>query len=458
MGENAENIFLEIVACNRKGITKGIYSICSTQRAVLEACFQQAKDDGSPILIESTSNQVDQFGGYTGMKPVDFVRYVHSVAEQTGFPVELILLGGDHLGPNAWRSLPAEEAMSHAAILIEEYVKAGYRKIHLDASMFCIDDKGDRSKSLNNEIVASRTLKLCHVAENTWKKYISPVPELIYIIGTEVPAPGGARGKENAIHSTKPEDAAETLDVIKKEFLVAGMHEAWERVLGLVVQPGIEFGDDHIFNYQGEKTKELSNLILKYQNLVYEAHSTDFQSESNLKALVEDHFCILKVGPWLTFAYREALFALEFMELEILGKNHPDLSNLGNTLEKVMVKEPRYWESYYNGDEKEKEFKRKYSFSDRARYYWPDQELDNAINRLYMNLSCHKIPMSLLSQFMPMQFYKVCEEKITIYPKDLVHSHIRTVAGIYARACGLTGDEKLKSVNGLEKINNPENL
>ncbi len=441
MGENAENIFLDIIAGNRKGIAKGIYSICSSHRTVLEACFQQAKDDGSPILIESTSNQVDQFGGYTGMKPLDFAGYVHSIAKQNGFPVGMILLGGDHLGPNAWRSLPAEEAMSNATVLIKEYVTAGYRKIHLDTSMFCIDDKGDRSKSLNNKIVAFRTLKLCQAAENTWKKYISPVPELIYIIGTEVPTPGGARETENTIHSTKPEDAAETLDVIKKEFLDAGMQEAWDRVLGLVVQPGVEFGDDHILNYQREKARELSRLILKYQNLVYEAHSTDFQSERNLKALVEDHFCILKVGPWLTFAYREALFALEFMELEILGKNHPDLSNLGNTLEKVMIKEPGYWEPYYNGTENDKVFKRKYSFSDRSRYYWPDREIDAAKNRLYLNLSRHMIPLSLLSQFMPVQFCKVCEGEITAYPKDLVHSHIRTVAELYSKACRLKNDK-----------------
>jgi len=458
MTKNAENIFLDIITGNRKGIAKGIYSICSAHREVLEACFKQATDDGSPILIESTSNQVDQFGGYTGMKPVDFVKYVHSIAAQTGFPAEMILLGGDHLGPNAWKSLPAEEAMSHAAVLIEEYVKAGYRKIHLDASMFCADDKGDRSKSLPNEIVASRTLKLCQAAENTWKKYIGPVPGLIYIIGNEVPVPGGAPEKEETVHPTKAKDAAITLEVTKKEFLKAGMIDAWNRVAGLVVQPGVEFGDDQIFKYRHEKTKNLSKLILTYKNLVYEAHSTDYQSESSLKALVKEHFCILKVGPWLTFAYREALFALESMELEILGKNHSDLSKLSNTLDNVMLKEPRYWKSYYHGEEKQREFKRKYSFSDRSRYYWPDKELNEAKNRLYLNLSRHKIPLSLLSQFMPFQFYQVCEEKITIHPKDLVHSHIRTIAGIYARACGLTRDEKLKVVSGLENINNHENL
>jgi len=80
MTKNAGKIFLDIIAGNRKGTEKGIYSICSSNREVLEACFKQAKLDNSLILIESTSNQVNQFGGYTGMKPADFAGYVHSIA------------------------------------------------------------------------------------------------------------------------------------------------------------------------------------------------------------------------------------------------------------------------------------------------------------------------------------------------------------------------------------------
>ena len=276
------------------------------------------------------------------------------------------------------------------------------------------------------------------MAENTWKKYISPVPELIYIIGTEVPIPGGARVKEEYVHPTKAEDAVTTLTISKRHFLDAGLSEAWDRVLGLVVQPGVEFGDDQVFNYQREKAKILSNKILEYKNLVYEAHSTDYQPESCLKALVEDHFCILKVGPWLTFAFREALFSLEAMELEIMGRNHPELSKLRDTLRKVMLNEPGYWNSYYDGDDNAKNFKQKDSFSDRSRYYWLNQEIENSKTRLFNNLTHNKIPLSVLSQFMPNQFYEVCEGKIDAKPKALIHSHIRTLVGIYARACGLT--------------------
>ena len=44
--------------------------------------------------------------------------------------------------------------------MIEEYVGAGFRKVHLDCSMACADDK----PPLNDEIIASRAARLCTVA------------------------------------------------------------------------------------------------------------------------------------------------------------------------------------------------------------------------------------------------------------------------------------------------------
>ena len=433
--KEAIDIFLDLLSLNREGVKKGMYSVCSANADVLEACFKQAKADNSILLVESTSNQVDQFGGYTGMKPAGFVQFVHALARKVGFPENMILLGGDHLGPNPWQNFSAEEAMANAKVLLEEYVKSGYLKIHIDTSMFCADDIGDRTKPLADEIVASRAAVLCCVAEDAWKKYRKGYPKPVYVIGTEVPVPGGSRHAEKEVVPTSPNDAARTIIITKNIFLNAGLAEVWNRVIGVVVQPGVEFGDDQVFKYQREKAKDLSDKIMEFDHLVFEAHSTDYQTEGSLKALVEDHFCILKVGPWLTFAYREALFALEAMEIEILGKDHSELSNLRNTLEGLMLTEPKYWNKYYQGDEKQQCLKRKYSFSDRLRYYWPIPELDSAKNKLFENLQNNKIPTSLLSQFMPVQFYQVCEGLITTDPKELLHSYIQIVSGIYSRAC-----------------------
>ena len=436
--KNARDIFLEIVTNNSKVGAKGMYSVCSANAAVLEACFRQAREDESILLIESTSNQVDQEGGYTGMKPGDFVRYVNSIATRVGFPKEMILLGGDHLGPNKWQVLPATEAMDHAGVLVEEYVKAGFQKIHLDTSMFCADDPGDPDKPLADEIVASRAAILCRAAENAWKEFCPQGSKPVYVIGTEVPVPGGAQDEEDIIIPTKPEDAARTIEVTGQSFIDEGLTDAWERVVAVVVQPGVEYGDDRVFKYNRALAGELSNKIREYDRLVYEAHSTDYQAEAELKALVEDHFCILKVGPWLTFAYREALFSLESMEVEIMGAGNDDLSRLRDTMDRVMLQDPKHWKKYYPGTEIQQLFKRKYSFSDRSRYYWPDESINAARNKLIDNLRKNKIPLSLISQFMPYQFYEVLNGKLANDPMELVLDYIKLISGIYSRACGLS--------------------
>jgi D-tagatose-1,6-bisphosphate aldolase subunit GatZ/KbaZ len=349
----------------------------------------------------------------------------------------MIFLGGDHLGPNKWQELPAAVAMSNAKVLVEEYVKAGFQKIHLDTSMFCADDPGDRKKPLRDEIVASRAAILCRAAEDAWKDSCPGDPQPVYVIGTEVPPPGGAREEEEII-PTKPEDAVRTIEVTRQSFVDAGLAEAWERVVAVVVQPGVEYGDDRVFEYNRALAAKLSGKITDYDRLVYEAHSTDYQTETGLRSLVEDHFCILKVGPWLTFAYREALFALESMEIEMMGAGADGLSRLRDTMDLVMLQDPKHWKKYYSGTENQQLFQRKYSFSDRSRYYWTDESIVRAKNRLIQNLKKNKIPLSLLSQFMPCQFYEVLNGKLTNDPMELVLEYIRMITGIYSRACGLS--------------------
>jgi D-tagatose-1,6-bisphosphate aldolase subunit GatZ/KbaZ len=68
-------------------------------------------------------------------------------------------------------------------------------------------------------------------------------------------------------------------------------------------------------------------------------------------------------------------------------------------LEDVMLTQPGHWKKYYHGTQPEQEFKRKYSLSDRARYYWTEPEVQNALTTLRNNLGDKVLPYSLLSQF-----------------------------------------------------------
>src|SRR5208283_1564777 len=137
---------------------------------VLEAGMAQAQRDGSLLCIESTSNQVNQFGGYTGQTPAEFAAFVKEVAKAEGFPQENILLGGDHIGPHVWRAEKASSAMAKARELVQAYVRAGYTKIHLDASMPCADDRADPQRPLPDELVSERAADLCKAAEEAHKE------------------------------------------------------------------------------------------------------------------------------------------------------------------------------------------------------------------------------------------------------------------------------------------------
>jgi D-tagatose-1,6-bisphosphate aldolase subunit GatZ/KbaZ len=355
-----ENNLDRVVAAQKSGDAKGITSICSAHPFVLEAALQHGLERKQPILIEATCNQVNQFGGYTGMTPEDFVHFVHKVADRVGFPREHILLGGDHLGPNVWQNESAESAMQKSDALISEYVKAGFTKIHLDCSMKLANDP---EGNLNVAMIAQRGARLAKIAE-TAHGLDNKANALRYVIGTEVPVPGGATGPEETVSVTKVEEAQQTIYVTHAAFVRERLEAAWERVVGVVVQPGVEFGDDFIFSYRSEAAHQLSKFI-ESQPMIFEAHSTDYQTREALRNLVRDHFAILKVGPGLTFAFREAVFALATIEAELISE--AECSNIVRVLEAAMMENSQYWQKYYPGDAKQQTFKRKFSFSDRIR-------------------------------------------------------------------------------------------
>jgi len=431
---------LEVARARTQGRVRGIYSVCSANRFVLEAAMQQAKADASPLLIESTSNQVNQFGGYTGMDPAGFVAYVREVAAAAGFPFERIVLGGDHLGPHPWQREPAAAAMDKARELIRQYVLAGYAKVHLDTSMRLGGDAGDPSTPLSDVTITERAAELAAVAEAALGERPAGSPAPVYVIGTDVPPPGGEREADQRIWTTKPEDARRTIELTRAAFGARGLHAAFGRVVAVVVQPGVEFGDSTVFEYDRAQAAPLKAMIEAHPGLVYEAHSTDYQTPAALAAMVEDHFAILKVGPWLTFALREALFALEDVEREWLGdRPGVTLSGVRAVMEQVMLEQPGHWAGYYHGDAGEQRFARRFSYSDRIRYYWPQPQAEAAVTRLIVNLEQHPAPLSLLSQYLPIQYNAVRLGRLSPAPRGLIRHSILEVLDRYARACRMKG-------------------
>lgn len=271
--------FLEIIRDNRAGKLRGIYAVCTAQPLALEAALLQGKQDGTPILVEATANQVNQFGGYTGMTPADFIPFIKGIAKRVGFPVKDLILGGDHLGPVAWSAEPAGVAMDKARGLVAAYVLAGFKKIHLDTSMACAGD----DSVLSDEIVAMRA----------------------------------------------------------------------------------------------------------------------------------------------------ALFALSSIEEELIHPEH--CAGLKRVCEQVMLCEPKYWKEYYTSDRER--LLRRYSYSDRIRYYWNHPLVADAVDKLLTNLADTTIPLPLLSQYLPRQYAAIRAGELTNHPRELVIHNIMQVTGCYASAC-----------------------
>ncbi|MFU2077193.1 tagatose-bisphosphate aldolase subunit KbaZ [Avibacterium endocarditidis] len=421
------SILLNLIQRHKAGEATGIYSVCSAHPLVLEASLLQAKQDQTPLLIEATSNQVDQFGGYTGMTPLDFRHFVEKLADEVGFPRDQLILGGDHLGPNRWQGLTADEAMANAEKLIAAYVAAGFEKIHLDCSMSC---KGDLVP-LSDEIVAERAARLAVVAEQTASKN-GLADRIVYIVGTEVPVPGGEAEEIAELEVTSPSAAKATINAHQQAFARVGLEHIWPRVIGLVVQPGVEFDHTKVIDFIPEKAQALSQVVNDYENLVFEAHSTDYQTEEAYKALVKNHFAILKVGPALTFALREGLYALCAMEDYLFPAEQR--SNLLAVLEEQMLAHPENWQKYYHGTELEQRFARSFSFSDRIRYYWTNPEIAAAVEKLFANFENVDIPLPLLSQYLPEQYAAVRAGTLAPRGKDVVLDKVRAVVRQYALA------------------------
>jgi D-tagatose-1,6-bisphosphate aldolase subunit GatZ/KbaZ len=425
------SVLAGVVDAQRRGIARGIASACTAQTVVLQAVMEQALELGSGVLVESTSNQVNQEGGYTGVRPAEFAAFVHGLAAEAGLPGDRVVLGGDHLGPHPWRAQGATIAMPRAAEMVRQYVRAGYTKIHLDASMACADDP---LGPLADTVAAARTADLAAAAEAAAAERPAGTPAPVYVVGTEVPPPGGQQGEHEGVAVTRVEDAGRTLDLVREAFRRRGLDRAWDRVIALVVQPGVEFGDEAVFPYRPEAAAGLRRLA-ETRGIVFEAHSTDYQDEGALRALVADRFAILKVGPELTFAFREAVFALEEIERELLGRGADRLSGVRQALDDAMLRDPRHWKPWYGGvDEDAARLQRRYSLSDRCRYYWTSPGVQDALRRLFANLEGRRLPRGLVSQYLPHAVAAAGEDGPGL-PGRLARAHVRRVLDRYARAC-----------------------
>jgi D-tagatose-bisphosphate aldolase class II non-catalytic subunit len=378
----------DIIRRNRAGELVAIPSVCSAHPDVLTASLLLARDKSVPLVIEATSNQVNQEGGYTGMKPANFISFVSELSKTAGCESVSLAFGGDHLGPQVWRKSDAETAMAKARVMVADYVRAGFTKIHLDCSEGCAGEP----PQLPDEITAARAADLAKVALQA----ATDASALMFVIGTEVPPPGGARADESGdIAATKPEAAIATLRAHERAFAATGIPQAMAQVGGLVVQPGVEFSPMHVHDLPQSRDPGLKAALADWPQICLEAHSTDYQKPEVYPRLAELGFAFQKVGPALTFAWREAVYTLDTLARQagwLSGESLPEV------MERLMLADPGFWQGHYRGDSGDLRVERHFGLADRIRYYWPRPEAQAALHRLFAAFEGRALPDPLLHQ------------------------------------------------------------
>jgi len=351
---------------------RALPSFCTSNLDVLKIILFYSKKNNLPCLIECTSNQVNQFGGYTNKTPKQFSKEIIKIAQKIKLKKKNLLLGGDHLGPLPWVKKNLKTSLNNSVNLINNFLDSNYCKIHIDTSIKCLDDK-----SINHDKIFERTK---YILQKT--KIKKKINKIFLVIGSEVPLSGSNdRGPititTNSRIKKEVEKFKQLLNTLFKKKLI----------FGLVVEPGMRYLDYTISKPKLSNFSNKKNFSIK-NNFVYEAHSTDYQNLKVLKNLTRNNFKFLKVGPELTFQYSRSLLFMEKIEKKLVKTNK---SNIGNQILKVMLNNKKYWKDYYKA--KNIKLRKKlilYSKLDRMRYYFNNKVIIQSIKILKKNINIIK--------------------------------------------------------------------
>ena len=206
---------------------------------MLKAAVEFARDKDRFVLIEATANQVNQYGGYTGMKPGDFRDYVRQIAAEAGLLPAEAHIGRGSSGACGVEGGQSEEDANGTGRRIDPRIcgRRGFEKIHIDTSMRLGDDPPDAP--LSDGAIAARAARLCAAAEEAYQESGRDGAGPVYVIGSEVPGAGRRPGRgDDEMHVTSPRDLEGTVAAFREAFRAAGLTDAFGRVIAIVVQPG----------------------------------------------------------------------------------------------------------------------------------------------------------------------------------------------------------------------------
>lgn len=357
------DLLTPIIRAVRQQIGPAIPAVVSVQPDVIAAALRQARDHDMPALIEAPADEVNQFGGHSGLTPADFAALVRDIAGGQGLEAVPLILGADRLGPWLWPALAPDAAMTHAERMVMDFVAAGFTRLHFDGPD------------------AAGTARLVAAAEAH-----APAPDLL--------CHGLPASFEPVDGVTSPETLARTLELHEAAFAEAGLNAAWKRVRTVSVHLGMGFGPALIERFDMGQPDRLSAVLPDHGRIALEARDVDYQSARACADLTRRNVAVLKLGPSLSFAWREALYALSHVLNWQDGSAH-----ISERMEDLMLADPAAWQEDYRGPPAVQRVLRHFGFTDRIRHYWPRAAA--AVEALCEGIDATGLPHPLLLQYLP---------------------------------------------------------
>ncbi|HLO66209.1 MAG TPA: class II D-tagatose-bisphosphate aldolase, non-catalytic subunit [Holophaga sp.] len=417
---------LHLLEQRRNGKSRGIPSVRTAHPGALAAALGEARNRTLPLIVEATCSQVNHLGGYLGRTPEAHREFIHTLALQADMDPEDIILGGDHLGPASFRHGTPEEAMEKAALTVRAYVAAGFRKLHMDAARPCNGDGPD----FGRETAARRVAALIRAAEEAYENAPLGGPP-VYVLDAEPGTPPPAPGAQAPV--TDPEAVLQAADLHRAAFEAEGIPDAWERVVAFRVKGGADFTEAVVHRYDPRRALPLARAFRGGPWLL-EAAFTDYQSPGSLREMVEDGFNILQVGPWLTYAWREAVFALEDLARELTRLEGTSRIAVRDVLDRAMRRHPALWKDHHRGTPREQAYARLFSYFDRSRYYWTDPAVEREVEGLFLATE-GPLPLQLLSLHLPLALEAVLDGHLEPTGRAIPPFAVRRVVANYFEAC-----------------------
>ncbi len=288
--------------------------------------------------------------------------------------------------------------MARARELVRQCVLAGYAKLHLDASMRLAGDPGAPEAPLDAAIATERTAELCAAAEQAHAEAAGGSPPPLYVIGTDVPAPGGEVGEAAAPgRDHRRRGRARQSRSPGTRFAKRGLESA----VGARGRGGAAAGGrlhQHArVRLPARAGGPARRARPRVPGLVFEAHSTDYQRPASLRALVADRFAVLKVGPRSDLRLPRGRARPRGDRARVAGRppRRRGRAACGRRSRRRWPPSPRTGAGHHAEADEACAALRAFGFSDRVRYYWPAPAVRAALGRLFANLRRSPPPLPL---------------------------------------------------------------